>query len=421
MRRSLGPLVALLLLVKCASTHLDVDSPDYRPCGSTICVHGWAAKVFVSPAQALVFGGDDTVERRVALKGVVAKDFRVLHGPWATDGRHMWCGLPEPAAPAAGFRVLGEGFYAAGGRVWQGCYPVFTGDPLKRETRVVVAPDAFAALGCGIVRVKQTLYHPTGGGYHFGREPFAERRLEPLQLVDHATFRMEANCRGRDAKFAYVIENGALARVDPASSGSAATALPCGYARVEDRVYYKGKLIPGADAATFQVLTPDRCSWVYARDARRLYRYLMPIEGIDGKSVELVTTQGSTLVFRDRHGLIVNERRIHTVADPPTFEPIVPASPCRIVSQSYARDSVHIYYGLGPLEGADPKTFRIIEPQRNERGECARTGAYARDAQHVWFERQRIAGADPETFVVDSSGVSARDRNHFYLRANLDD
>jgi hypothetical protein len=79
---------------------------------------------------------------------------------------------------------------------------------------------------------------------------------------------------------------------------------------------------------------------------------------------------------------------------------------------SYYLTRQGIEVGSELIQGCDPATFQVID------------GPYSRDRSRVFYYAQEVSGADPETFTVvdldnDMPAFVARDREHFYLKAQL--
>lgn len=86
--------------------------------------------------------------------------------------------------------------------------------------------------------------------------------------------------------------------------------------------------------------------------------------------------------------------------DPKTFE---------ILSNAHSKDKNGVYYGVHKMEGADPKTFKVIDYFIN--GQTP----YSKDKNNVYDQWMKMEGADPKTFeVLDDVGHS-KDKAWYYL------
>lgn len=97
-------------------------------------------------------------------------------------------------------------------------------------------------------------------------------------------------------------------------------------------------------------------------------------------------------------------------ADPGTFQPFDKL--CGGV------DKEHVFYGGGPddfevIDGANPEKIEILNPSKG----CDNCGnCYFKDEKHVFFGQKMIEGADPKTFkLLNQEKVDAADRNHKYF------
>ncbi len=164
------------------------------------------------------------------------------------------------------------------------------------------------------------------------------------------------------------------------------------YAKDKNTVYYKwispGRFwivkIPGADPATFQVV-----DFNLAKDAKRVWRTDVPIEGADAATAQVVN---SGWVWKDRRGVYYQHARI-AGADPETF---------RHLDQAYYADARYVYWSDTRLQGAAVKTFRTFGNEI----------PYAVDDRHVWFGDTRMSNIDAGSFrlihnhvFADKSGV----------------
>lgn len=69
----------------------------------------------------------------------------------------------------------------------------------------------------------------------------------------------------------------------------------------------------------------------------------------------------------------------------------------------YAKNTQSVFYGPNTLDGADAKTFKLMDD-----------AGLARDARHVYDWGTEIKGADPETYQRTTLAHVGRDRNDYY-------
>jgi DKNYY family len=104
-----------------------------------------------------------------------------------------------------------------------------------------------------------------------------------------------------------------------------------------------------------------------------VYVNTIPIDGADPATFRVV---GDAYGQDDRHLFYFTE-------------PIdVDAASFQSLGRDYARDSSRVYWQGKPVAGADPATFRVLDPN----WECAA------DATRAYYELSVIPGADPRSF-----------------------
>lgn len=162
------------------------------------------------------------------------------------------------------------------------------------------------------------------------------------------------------------------------------------YSKDRSAVYYKwispGRfwvvVIPDADPATFEVM-----DFNLAKDANRVWRTDVPIEGADPATARVVNPGW---VWRDSRSVYYQFTRL-AEADPETF---------RHLNQAFYRDARHVYWSTTRLVGADVLTFRTF----------GNDVPYAVDERHVWFGAERIPHVDAGSFRLFHNHVFADDR-----------
>lgn len=159
---------------------------------------------------------------------------------------------------------------------------------------------------------------------------------------------------------------------------------------------YHVVVIADADPATFEVLTPT--GW-FSRDANRVYYVGVALEGADPASFKVVQSPFG----RDDRGAYVGTIPI-PVRDIATWAPLergtadrpwhqrhdekFPLPHGQLSGSGWSKDSVQVYWGASPVQGADAATFET----------CGRF--YAKDGRHVYHGGNVVAGADPATFAA---------------------
>lgn len=192
---------------------------------------------------------------------------------------------------------------------------------------------------------------------------------------------------------------------------------------------YHVVVLADADPATFEVLTP---MGRYARDVNRVYYLGVAIEGADPASFKVVQSPFG----RDGHRAYVGTIPI-PVRDIATWTPLERGTAQRpwrqvddqkssqphteLTGGGWSKDSMQVYWGELPIEGADAATFET----------CGRF--YAKDHRHVYHAGAVVAGAEPATFVAHDGpfigdtgipsgpGPDAHDARRAYRSGRVDD
>ena len=73
---------------------------------------------------------------------------------------------------------------------------------------------------------------------------------------------------------------------------------------------------------------------------------------------------------------------------------------------NYKKDENYVYYGTDIVDGADPKTFSIINEE------------FAKDKSHIYYEGDMLEDSDSSTFVV---GSIPKDKTNVYLLLTCED
>ncbi|QDU57492.1 DKNYY domain-containing protein [Aeoliella mucimassa] len=204
-----------------------------------------------------------------------------------------------------------------------------------------------------------------------GADPKTFKPLEYGKNVN-AIYAIDAN----QAYIGYISRAMAIPLSDPATFK---IITPNGdYAADENRVYWYGVEVPGADPASFRILkTP--C----AVDSQRAYIGLKPLEVHSLDHFEVLQIDFWNMPIGNANGrLMAKDLREHWVP-------------------AWSRDGVAYYWEATELEGADYESLKILND------------VYAKDKATVYFQGKPVRGADAETFVV-GVGMNGSDKNHEY-------
>ena len=165
-----------------------------------------------------------------------------------------------------------------------------------------------------------------------------------------------------------------------------------GYFVAKDAVYFGGVRLKTASAASFEKIG-DRYS-DYARDARQVYFQGKVLAGADPASFAPVQ---SSLFWQDKHHVYADGQAL-SEADPATFNPL---------NTWYGRDNRHVYYGNKRLQNANPATFQLLGD------------SLGKDDAHLYvFDKLASIDADMRTLTVlkdDNDRIEfLKDRAHVY-------
>ncbi len=170
----------------------------------------------------------------------------------------------------------------------------------------------------------------------------------------------------------------------------------CGYKVEDDKVYYVSwnegqgrakEVIPGADAASFQVLKHKE----YAKDRNYGYFEGVRIEGVEPLSFSSIHEVYAVDNRRAYYGGQVIER-----ADGMTFA---------VVDPNWSRDKSDYYYMTSPIGVCDRETFRVRSEEFNW---------WASDSKCLYFQGKKVPLRDRASAIVYRCGFS-KDRFGVYF------
>src|SRR6218665_2419688 len=177
--------------------------------------------------------------------------------PVAVEAPVTQCGDKKVGPGKDELQPLGHGFYADGERVRRGCTPILQ-QPLKNRPPLPFAPESFKPLGCGFFRHATGIYWDKPLGEQDTVDEAEGGRadvLTRLDLVDAATFEVNADCQPRDARFLYLNHTAKPVLPPfvavPRGEGQGYEELGCGFVRTEGRGFFGVQLVEGAHAPSF--------------------------------------------------------------------------------------------------------------------------------------------------------------------------
>ena len=198
------------------------------------------------------------------------------------------------------------------------------------------------------------------------------------------------------------------------------------YARDAKHVFLRGRVLPGADPATFEVL-----EGAFARDAKSVFLgdqvFCDDAPHFERVSINFVKNGHS--VYR-----VQNNGQAETVSeDVANFRQIRDDE-----WHSYCVDSTQVFVNGNLISGADPQSFRVLgggyagdaehtfyfdKPMPEGTDAATLTplaGGYAKDRVHAYYLGKVLQGADAATFeITDPQWPKARDRGQSYEQGNI--
>jgi DKNYY family len=194
------------------------------------------------------------------------------------------------------------------------------------------------------------------------------------------------------------------------------------YARDKSHVYYTGNPIPGADAATFELLNrPD-----FGKDKSHVYQREHPISDDPAHFALLdadLSKDSGAVYWSDGHVLSTDPARFVIISNNDHL--------------LYTKDSRTVWVNGNPIEGADPATFQVLQGGYSRDDQqmfyftdhvvdadmsSFRTldGSYAVDTKHAYWMGKTIIGADPATFrVLNANFECSADQTRAYYRQTV--
>jgi len=160
------------------------------------------------------------------------------------------------------------------------------------------------------------------------------------------------------------------------------TVLPCNrssftllgypYSKDDVVVFYGGKKLTGADAATFKVLGNG-----YAKDQRAVYFKSKKITGADAGSFELFTGDENLEEFhfaKDKSAVYIDDKIING-ADVSSF---------KILTLGYGMDNIQVFYKATVVTNAQLSTFKTHQHSYGDED--------AEDAANKYLKGKKVAG-----------------------------
>ena len=185
----------------------------------------------------------------------------------------------------------------------------------------------------------------------------------------------------RDSQDYFTTKRVEIAEVEGAHAASFHALTDDEYGRDDAHVFYRGKVLPVKDPASFTLLEPgfahDRVTGYYAR---------VPVAGSDGPSFAVLGEGYS----RDKAQVFFSHMD-HTQAGPgrAISLPVRGAqlASFQVLKQGYAADAARAYHDGKPMAGS-PAGLQVLD------------FGYAKTAERVFYYGQPVLGADPASFHI---------------------
>ncbi|MBC7836509.1 DKNYY domain-containing protein [Acetobacteraceae bacterium] len=173
---------------------------------------------------------------------------------------------------------------------------------------------------------------------------------------------------------------------------------PNGWYSTDGRyIYVDETVVVGADLNTFVGIGGFR----FARDKNYLYYYGKIYNGNIIADPGTFTHIGGVFYKDSENVYVFSVDYAQAIsADVKTFK--------SLNDEYYGKDSTRVFFGIDTLEGADPKSFVVL----NDR--------YGKDTSHVYCMENIVEGADVATFVISPTSLwTGQDKNHKYLQGEI--
>jgi hypothetical protein len=173
------------------------------------------------------------------------------------------------------------------------------------------------------------------------------------------------------------------------------------YIRINDTIFWTTNKI---DAKADSIVILLDGFYAYAKDNNNVYMRNKIIKNADAKTFEMISF---TFAKDKNHIFFCGD--ILKDADPHTFQ---------ILSYTYQRDKNHVWT-IGKPCDIDANSFKIL----NEGNVCNNNSLYATDKKYVYFQGEIINGADVKTFHLITSDAPCQtygiDKNHIYYNNKI--
>ncbi|TXI92372.1 MAG: hypothetical protein E6Q34_06565 [Burkholderiaceae bacterium] len=250
------------------------------------------------------------------------------------------------------------------------------GGPFDAATFVSLDPDG------KFVKDKNGAYFETSS---YGADPTGHNLIEG---ADPETFEWVTGVYAKDKNHVYHLiwptENGEDAAtyvrvLDPTTRSD-------NWTKDKNHAYYNGRIVVGADPSTFRAF-----NFEFGVDAKNLFFRNTLVPGADVATFELITEQAPSYAKDSKqvyYDVSLEDNPIIEGADPATFTLFSEGQ--YNLPTGYAKDKNHVFYQTKLIPEADPDTFVFLDDGYPPS---------AKDKNHVYQGEEVVAGVDPATFT----------------------
>lgn len=327
------------------------------------------------------------------IQGIQARDKNFVYGAMAK--KLTWI-------DAGTFKIVSSGYYKDKNAVYYG------------EGKIIdnADPATFEYLGGIYSKDKNYVWRS-----YFVDEGGMIGSVSRIKNADPDTFQFLTYEYARDKNFVW--HQGDIL---PNATAKSFTTITQEYSKDDNSVYFIKEKIMNADPDTFEVI-----DYTYTKDKNSAYYRGKKIEGVDPVSFGILScgyAKDKSKVFKVNYDGVINVLDVSDISSFKVFE-----------GNCYAKDKNFVYfynYDGVRIEGADPKTFEIIDSwytkdltsvyymgariqDANPKTFMVMKGDYAKDKKSVYYMGKRIENADPDSFELSSYGTDAHDKNSSYL------
>ena len=234
---------------------------------------------------------------------------------------------------------------------------------------------------------------------------------EKQDEIDSSTFEILNYHFAKDKNHVYY-ENEILSDVDSSSF----TVLQKDYMKDKNHVYYNNEILKEVDSSSFVILDND-----YVKDKNSVYYKNIKLDKSDPETF-IIMKYGYS---KDKNFAYKEGKMILNAKGSDFFEIK------EILGRVYHKDKNHVYFNGIEIEGADPKTFLVINHEYSKDKKNAYyngksvgerdyetfilLGDYTKDKNYIYFKNEEIKGIDKDSFKIIDNPYS-KDKNYVYYK-----